>query len=906
MFTDIQGSTALWERFGETFGSALKLHHDTVRGQIATHGGYEVKTEGDAFMVAFSQPAMAIRFCVATQLALHKAPWPNSLLADTSPFAACSSSIDGSHRGIRVRMGVHTGRPKAAPDEETGRVDYMGRMVNKAARIARAGHGGQVLVSTRAWERAKDVLDAEPILTRDLGEHALRGIPGRERIHEVLPTPLAHRRFPPIKTLRIRQTNLPIQTHRFIGRTDELGAIDEQLRTGARLITLLGPSGVGKRRLAIKLGRDRLESYSGGTWIADLSEAQDLGQVCAAIAAALDMALTQPDPVTQIGNALLGRGPVLLLLSDLHTASTHVVQAIDTWLCRAPDARILVTATAPLLHPDEQILPLDPLPLDTAGALLTMLAGRTSLDATLIARALDGLPLAIELVAAQLALKDAVDVARALIDRPPTPGSPPAAAALRRAIEVAVEGLAPQDIQALYRLSLFSGGFSSQAARAMGAASALERLIDFRLLRGAGHDRWTMVPAIAEYALNRLASSRDQLMAAEAAHGAWATELTNQAMARQDRQALVSERDNLLQANVRAADRGDGVTAGITGVGLVTALHWIGPAQAALSVADRTLGVDDLSPRARADLLRLRSLSQHFLGQQEAAESDLLEAETLARTIDDPTVAAEVYLERGRQQDDRGAVKLALVAFQASLDAFHACKDPGGEARAISAMGNLGAKRGETEYAHRLYVSALAQHRRAGDPTAEGATLSNLAILTTIAGRPAEARELFRDALAIHRAQGDRRGEAVVLGNLGDLYLQTDELEIAQIHLKSALLTAREIGDRHIQGCFLGSLAEVHAQAGRLPQARSLMARAERLLREIGDSYELIKLICRRGHVELLGHYPRRAVMCLDQATKLAEGLSLGLETKPHQAIAELTERLVEMGLEDGEPQSQG
>jgi len=216
-------------------------------------------------------------------------------------------------------------------------------------------------------------------------------------------------------------------------------------------------------------------------------------------------------------------------------------------------------------------------------------------------------------------------------------------------------------------------------------------------------------------------------------------------------------------------------------------------------------------------------------------------------------------------------------------------------------MGSMAAKRGALESAERLYVAALAQHRRGSDPQAEGAVLSNLAIVTTIADRPAEARELFRDALAIHRSQGDRRGEAVVLGNLGDLYLQTEEWEVARSHLDSALRTAREIGDRHIEGCFLGSLGEVSARAGRLPQARSQMARAERLLREVGDTYELIKLICRRGHVELLGQYPARADQCLSTAEALVAALSLGPETKPHRAIEELRKTLAAEEISGGE-----
>ena len=140
----------------------------------------------------------------------------------------------------------------------------------------------------------------------------------------------------------------------------------------------------------------------------------------------------------------------------------------------------------------------------------------------------------------------------------------------------------------------------------------------------------------------------------------------------------------------------------------------------------------------------------------------------------------------------------------------------------------------------------------------------------------------------------------MVLGNLGDLYLQSQDWDIAKIHLNSALLAAREMGDRHIEGCFLGSLGEVEARGGHLPQARSLMARAERLLREVGDTYELIKLICRRGQIELLGQYPQRSQICLSQAEAMFQAMSGNSDTQPHQAIEELRSALKHAGVADG------
>ena len=893
VFTDIQGSTALWERLGDKFAPILKLHHDTIRTQIVTHGGYEVKTEGDAFMVAFPRSSQAIGFCMSAQLALNNAPWPASIIDDPSPIAATLSTPDGSFLGLRVRMGVHTGRPTAAPDPQTGRIDYMGRMVNKAARIARAGHGGQVLVSSRAWDRARADLNIQGLNCRDLGEHALRGIDGKERIREVLPTALSTRHFPPIKTVRIRQTNLLPTTDRFVGREDESAALQSHLQAGTRLLTLMGPNGVGKRRLAVEFGWSNIQSFSGGVWTVDLTESEDIGQVCAAVADVLDLPLTYPDPVAQIGNALLGRGSTLLILHDLQSESGLVTDALESWMHRAPDARILVTSEVPLPNSEAQLLPLDPLPTDAARILgKTRSVHGTAPDDALI-EVSQGMPLAIELLSAMETSKQAA----AMAQMPRSDGSLPAAAVVHQTITAAIDALAPSARAALCRLSMFSGGFSTEAAAAIGVEELLGSLADQRLLRKVQDNRWTLPPVIAEHAANWLAKDRADLLTAEAIHGQWAAQLCEEAIEQKSWHHLIKERENLHQANIRACDRNDSETAGITGIGLMTALHWLGPPAAAIAVANRILRMPSLTPRLKANLLRLHAVSQHFLGHLEDAKASLWEAETLSRTIDDPAVAAEVYLERGRQQDAQGLVEDAMAAFQSSLDAFHAANDPSGEGRAIAEMGNLAAKRGETEYARRLYMAALAQHRRVSDSRAEGATLSNLAILTTIENRPAEARELFRDALAIHRAQKDRRGEAVVLGNLGDLYLQTGELDIAVLHLNSALQGAKSIGDRHIEGCFLGSLGEAHARMDRLAQARSTMARSERLLREVGDAYDLVRLICRRGHVEALGQYPKRAVKCLSQAKSILNSTGMTDHTKPHQAIIELEEQLKEMGL---------
>jgi len=190
VFTDIQGSTRLWEAEQDVARHSMRAHDAVMRASLHRHGGYEVKTEGDAFMVAFTHPVSALRFCLEVQRELHGHPWSPDLLA--LPEATEAPGF----RGLRVRMGIHIGEPEART--RGNKVDYFGPMVNRAARIASAGHGGQILVSKGAWNLARAKF-RDDTATKMLGKFSLRGLAGTQEIIQVLPTELAERTFPPIK-----------------------------------------------------------------------------------------------------------------------------------------------------------------------------------------------------------------------------------------------------------------------------------------------------------------------------------------------------------------------------------------------------------------------------------------------------------------------------------------------------------------------------------------------------------------------------------------------------------------------------------------------------------------------------------------------------------------------------------
>ncbi|HYI01783.1 adenylate/guanylate cyclase domain-containing protein, partial [Hyalangium sp.] len=222
VFTDIQGSTLLWERCSASMRVALELHDRILRTLLVASSGYEVKTQGDSFMVAFPTVVEAVRWCLEVQEALLDAPWPEELLA--WPDAAQERGPRGVlYRGLRVRMGVHVGEPELRVDPRTGQVDYVGRMVNVAARVADAGHGGQVLLSGAAWAQLAGMQErlGRPAV-RMLGSFRLKGISEPVPLLEILPLSLSDRRFESLRVREERRGNLPEEAGDIIGREEEL------------------------------------------------------------------------------------------------------------------------------------------------------------------------------------------------------------------------------------------------------------------------------------------------------------------------------------------------------------------------------------------------------------------------------------------------------------------------------------------------------------------------------------------------------------------------------------------------------------------------------------------------------------------------------------------------------------
>ena len=534
LFTDIEGSTRLVQELGDRFRPTLATHHSSLRRAIAAHAGAEVSTEGDAFFAVFPSPIGAVSAAVEAQRELAATPWP-----------------DGS--SVLVRMGLHTG------EGELGGDNYIGVDVHRAARIAAAGHGGQVLLSesTRAL-----VASAVPpdVQLRDLGQHRLKDLPSAEQSDQLVVAGLPAE-FPALRTLDTSLTNLVEAETPLIGRERELAELIGLL-AAARLVTVTGPGGIGKTRLALALGGQTVGQFSDGVVLVPLETFTERSVVAVAIGQAVGARpAAERDPEDALLDQVATRQ--LLLILDNFEQLSGVAPLVARLLAAAARLRIVITSRVPLHLSGEQEYPVAPLAVPDPGAdggleallrieavaLFVERARRVRPDFQLtdenagavaaICRRLDGLPLAIELAAARVKvlapaiMLDRLEHALSLL----AGGSvdlPARQQTLRGAIDWSYE-LLSKDEQALFRrLTVFSGGWTVDAAQDV-AMPGLElgtdildgliALVDQSLVRptpegGAGEPRFEMLQLIREYGAERLAES-DEAPIVGQRHAEW-------------------------------------------------------------------------------------------------------------------------------------------------------------------------------------------------------------------------------------------------------------------------------------------------------------------------------------------------------------------------------------------------
>jgi predicted ATPase/class 3 adenylate cyclase len=520
LFTDIEGSTALWERDRAAMQRAVQCHLAVLRAAIAAHGGVLFKVVGDAVQAAFHTAPQAVAAAVASQRAL-------------------TGEDSGTVSPVRVRMALHAG--EATPDE---RGDYLAASLNRLARLLSTGHGGQVLTSQAVQQLVRGALP-QGVETRSLGEHRLRDLQEPEVVFQIAAPGLLDA-FPPLRSLPSHPTNLATPPTRLIGREAELPGVLLLLEEGARLVTLTGPGGTGKTRLALEAAAEALASFPGGVWFLDLASVTDPTLLLDQIAGVLGIReYVDRGPLDQMANALAGRR-TLLVLDNLEQFRPFDMlgRIVADVLGAAPELAILATSRAPLRLGLEREVPVPPLPLPTATetalealsaspavALFVtraaaarpgfVLTPQTAPAVAELCRRLDGLPLAIELAAARVRALGPADILARLGERldlladrgPDRPGR-------QRTLEATIAWshhlLAADEQAALRRLAVFAGFDLAAAESVLGsmnptvpdALASLELLVEQSLVRTEeqpdGSLRYHMLETVRSFARARL------------------------------------------------------------------------------------------------------------------------------------------------------------------------------------------------------------------------------------------------------------------------------------------------------------------------------------------------------------------------------------------------------------------
>ena len=857
LFTDIEGSTKLWEKSPRGMQVALTRHDALLWEAIEGHGGFVFKTVGDAFCAVFPTALGALESALAAQRTLYSEAWGDEIGA------------------LRARMALHTG----TTHERDG--DYFGPPVNRVARLLSAGHGGQVLLSSSTQQLVRDHLPPQTHL-RDLGERRLKDLSRPERIFQ-LTAPDLPSEFPPLKTLETQTNNLPLQTTPLIGREREVEAVCGLLRSSeTRLLTLLGPGGAGKTRVGLQVAAELVDDFEDGVFFVPIAAITDPTLVAPTIARALGLSEGGARPAEELLEGYLRDRQTLLLLDNLEQV-LESASVVDRLLSTAAGLKILVTSRTPLGLYGEYEFPIPPLSLPDSES-LPPLENLTEYEAVRLfverARAvrpdfslaednapavveicerLDGLPLAIELAAARIKLltphllldrlgnrlKILTGGARNLPERQRT---------LRNTIEWSY-GLLDEGEKLLFgRLGVFSGGATLEAIEAVcdargdlptDALDGTSSLLDKSLMRqeeGAGGEpRFVMLETIHEFAHAKLEDS-GEAEEVRRLHAEYFRALSEEAEPglKGQEQELWLERLEPEHNNMRAAlswviARGESEL----GLRLADALWrfwWMGGYfDEGKRWLEEILAQDDGAPAPRGKALEGLSWLSRLQGDLDRAEA--IAEEGLELSAEAGVETSTVASLRGTLGDvvrSRGEHERAKELFEESVRLYREIGDRWGVAWSLGSLANVAGDRGDHEQAKRLYEEGLALSRRLGDASPLGVYLVSLGYEYLLEGNLEKAAELNEEAAALFRKQGRRGDLQYALVNLGWAALLQGDNERAEASYEECLVLCRELGDRLTASESFEGLACSAGARGEASRASVLFGAAEALREATG------------------------------------------------------------------------
>ncbi|MGI8549986.1 MAG: protein kinase domain-containing protein [Dehalococcoidia bacterium] len=839
--TDIENSTPLILQVGDRYAGLQAAHHGLIRAAFTAHGGNEVDTQGDSFLVAFSRAGEAVEAAVAAQRALAGHAWPGGAM-------------------VRVRMGLHTGSPSLT------REGYAGIDVVRAARIAAAGSGGQVLLSQTTVDLVRDSLP-DDVSLRDLGAHGLKGLERSERIFQAVIAEL-RADFAPLKTSESRPNNLPAQPTPLIGRGPLLASLEELLRgPQTRLVTLSGSAGVGKTRVALQFSADLQAEFEDGVAFVPLAPVSDPSLVAPTIAQTLGVRETGGQPILEVLKEFLKRRQMLLLLDNFEqiTAAARLLTEI---LAACPRLKLLVTSRSVLRLRGEKHVPVPPLALPDlmhlpslkqlgeyeAITFFTQRAQDARADfaltnenaqavAELCAR-LDGFPLAIELAAArgrllspramlaQMAATGGKSPFRLLTSG--APDLPQRQQTLRAAIAWSYDLLAEAEQALFRRLAVFAGGSTLEAAEAVAAVGSGQWAVEHESSRSDTRDptvdlrhaaRGTRQAATPSETRDpkpetRIVPDTLDLLAS----------LVDKSLLRQEETPEGEPRFSMLQMIREFALEALEFSGETEQVQQTHATYFLALAEE----AEPNLGGLEQAEwltRLEQNHDNLRGALTWTVGRGAACEGLRLGG-ALWRFW-----AVRGYLVEGRQS-------LANLLALSDIEAY-----PRERTKALNGAGNLARMQGDYRQARALHEQALEISRKQDDRRGVAWALNGLGGIAHEQADYLQARALYEESGNIYAELGDTRAIAGSLNNQGRVALQQGDDGAARVLFEQSLLGFRQIGEQRAIAGLLNNLAEIAHRHGDHFTARRQYEESLATLRKLGDRSSVAMVLNNLGEL---------------------------------------------------------
>ena len=814
LFTDVEGSTRLLHELGgRAYADALAEHRRVLRDAFGRHGGVEVDTQGDAFFFAFGSPDGALEAARDGGLALGSGP-------------------------IKVRVGIHTGTAVLTAE------GYVGADVHRAARIAAAGSGGQILVSLPTVEE----VGAGRFPLVDLGDHRFKDLQAPERVYQ-----LGEGDFPPIRSLY--RANLPVPATPFIGRDHEVDALAELLRRDdVPLLTLTGPGGTGKTRLALQAAAEAAESFPDGTWWVPLAALSDRDLVNSRIALALEIAEESETPLVDTLARRLGGKHALIVLDNAEHLLPEIATDVAELLSKAAGPTFLVTSRERLQVAAEQEFAVAAMDLQDAMELFVARAAAIGVpvepapDVQAVCERLDRLPLALQLAAPRLKLFSLEQLLERLSSRLDLlqggRDADPRQATLRATIAWSYDLLTEEERAVLDRLSVFAGGCSVSAAEAVAGAGpdVLQGLLDKNMLqrRVEGEPRLWLLSSIQQFAAERLAT-RQEATGVRVAHAGWYRELAERADAEIQAgepeelavAAMGAEIDNLRTAVDFGIETGDATL--VRGITVALPMYWI---------------MRDRYAEARAWLERALTASD---AQDETRVRLLLAlAETAYRQGDHPAAIAA--------SDEAADLTMRLGGV---TDRFQDLKRRAGRAW----------ETGKLEEAEALYGEAFDAAVEVDNGVGMSSCRLGLAGLANQAGRHERADSILQENLPFVRGRGQSRCEAFTLAGLAETAVYRELPEPAADWAVSGARRAMGFKEESLVAFCLDVAAAALAEDGERDRAAAILAATERARERLGVAPDEDETAIRDRALAAI----RRALDGTELEDALAQGSGLDL-----------------------------